>query len=689
MDNKDYQKDPSFWQSPFRLIQPNLRKIDAKGLNVRALVDQIVDYGANAVLVNGGGIVAWYPTDHPYQVENEFMEGDFLGEILQAAHDKDLRVLVRMDVSKSFPHVLEEHPDWFRRDLEGNVKKHWEMVTTCPTGPYWQEYNFEVIGELLSKYPIDGIFFNAFNYLSCHCSRCQQLFKETTGFELPAKEDWESPAWRAYVQYRYDQHADYNRRLAEFIAEKSPGTVLTIDTNITTDTYRGIRDSGWYTPQFAESNACITSEAFNFLDRPYPKWIHWAGEEVKMGNHIKHTSIILSYSKSIFSRRAAQPAAQIGYDMMQIAANGGSPSIAFSGAFDQNDKQGMPMIKKVMNYLKDNEQEYADMEPLADVAIIYSQRTADYYGKDYAAGWQHHYRGMYEMLVESHIPFTVMHEGSMTLEKLKVFKCVVLPNIAALSDEEAEMIDQYVAEGGHIISTFETGLYDGEGRPRQLNALKSINRKVVEKKHNAFTYLAVSDQQLISSYPDTDIVMFEGDFVLTELASSDNVVKSEDLHGIPAVLNTTPEFSYWDEVSDTAGLVVQEYGQGTVAYLPWRIDQMYHLQGVPEYKSIISALVKQAVGSLSAEAEAPAAVELLVANRKQGGRLVHLLNAIGTQGKLISEIVNISNISVKVKGSYTSARSLVDGTSYEMVQDGQYTRIHIPSLSLYDAIVVQ
>jgi len=37
--NRTWRKDPSFWGTRFRLIQPNLRKIDAKGLDVRALMD--------------------------------------------------------------------------------------------------------------------------------------------------------------------------------------------------------------------------------------------------------------------------------------------------------------------------------------------------------------------------------------------------------------------------------------------------------------------------------------------------------------------------------------------------------------------------------------------------------------------------------------------------------------------------
>ncbi|MEN0641876.1 alpha-amylase family protein [Alkalicoccobacillus gibsonii] len=690
MDQQMYQKDSDFWKTRFRLIQPNLRKIDAIHLDVHSLLNEVKEYGANAILINGGGIVAWYPTTNAYQKTNEFMQGDFLGEAIEAAHQAGIKVLVRMDVSKSYPHLLETHPDWFRRDAEGRVIKHWEMLTTCPTGPYWENYNFRVVEELLKKYQADGIFYNAFNYLKCYCKRCQSLFKDKTGFDLPLHEDWESPSWRAYVQYRYEHHADYNERLAEFIDEVSPGTVLTIDTNITSDSYKGIRESGWYTSSFSKGNGCITSEAFHFVDRPYPKWLYWAGEEVKIGNHLKQTSIILSYSKSIYSRRSAQPAVQFGYDLMQIAANGGAPFVALSGAFDQDDKQTLPIIKKIFNYIKTFEQEYQTMKPKADVAILYSQRSADYYGRENPSErWQAHYRGMYEMMVESHIPFTVLHEGCLSNERLQSYSCLLLPNIAALSDEEAAVIDKYVESGGHIIATFETGLYDGEGLRRSKQVLECIGREMGEFAQDSYSYLKVEDSFLIEEYPETDVLMCTGDFLNTKERKGASKQVGEDLYGIPSVRNTTPEFAYWEEVSTTPGLTLHSYGEGSVAYLPWSPDKLYHLLGIHEYKSLIKGLVKQNCGSLTIKCLAPSGVECLIASRDSGGYIVHLINAVGTQGKPLTETVTVSNIQLMVKGTFESARSLTTGNMYPINHEDEYSILVVDHLELFEAIVVE
>src|SRR5436190_12710275 len=72
----------SFWRSPVRMLQPNLRMKDARGLEGRRLVRECRAYGANAILANGGGIVAWYPTSLSYQWRNPYLDHDFVG----AAH---------------------------------------------------------------------------------------------------------------------------------------------------------------------------------------------------------------------------------------------------------------------------------------------------------------------------------------------------------------------------------------------------------------------------------------------------------------------------------------------------------------------------------------------------------------------------------------------------------------------------
>ena len=67
-----------WWQEPFRLVQTNLRLIDVRR-DPADLVNDVQQLGGNALVVNAGGIYAFYPTELPYHVRNPFLGGDFPG----------------------------------------------------------------------------------------------------------------------------------------------------------------------------------------------------------------------------------------------------------------------------------------------------------------------------------------------------------------------------------------------------------------------------------------------------------------------------------------------------------------------------------------------------------------------------------------------------------------------------------
>jgi len=61
-----------WWLEPQRMVQTNLREIDAT-MDLDRYVREIKDFGANVVLFNVGGIVANYPTDLRYHYRNPYM----------------------------------------------------------------------------------------------------------------------------------------------------------------------------------------------------------------------------------------------------------------------------------------------------------------------------------------------------------------------------------------------------------------------------------------------------------------------------------------------------------------------------------------------------------------------------------------------------------------------------------------
>jgi hypothetical protein len=95
-----------WWQRPFRVFQTNLREIDA-GLDERQVVATIAGLGANAWLLNVGGIVSFYPSKLPFQQPSPWLgsraSGDLVGDALTEAHRHEISVIARLDFSKVMP----------------------------------------------------------------------------------------------------------------------------------------------------------------------------------------------------------------------------------------------------------------------------------------------------------------------------------------------------------------------------------------------------------------------------------------------------------------------------------------------------------------------------------------------------------------------------------------------------------
>src|SRR5262249_5124669 len=85
--------------------------------------------------------------------------------------------------------VFAAHPDWIMADQDGQAVRHWadpELWVTCALGPYNFEFMTEVTREIVSLYPVDGVFSNRWmGHGICYCVHCQRNFRAATGLDLP------------------------------------------------------------------------------------------------------------------------------------------------------------------------------------------------------------------------------------------------------------------------------------------------------------------------------------------------------------------------------------------------------------------------------------------------------------------------------------------------------------------------
>src|SRR5581483_4717014 len=125
------------------------------------------------------------------------------------------------------------------------------------------------------------------------------------------------------------------------------------------------------------------------------------------------------------------------------------------------DRRWLPVVEEVFDWHFANERYLRNERSLARVAMVYSQQTGAYYGwPDAKSRVEDPSLGFYQAMIEARIPFEMVHDGLLDEEHTRQFRTLILPNIAVLSDRQCEQIGTFVRNGGGIVATLETSLYD-------------------------------------------------------------------------------------------------------------------------------------------------------------------------------------------------------------------------------------
>ncbi|MTE25074.1 hypothetical protein, partial [Microbacterium sp. ZXX196] len=81
-----------------RVIQTNLPAYEAATLNPDSLLKALENFSANTLLINAGGIMAFYPSDLDFHYRNPFLKNNnMLADVVRKCHEKGIRVIVRFD----------------------------------------------------------------------------------------------------------------------------------------------------------------------------------------------------------------------------------------------------------------------------------------------------------------------------------------------------------------------------------------------------------------------------------------------------------------------------------------------------------------------------------------------------------------------------------------------------------------
>ncbi len=576
----DPAASPNWATRAMRWAQLTLVEDDAAHFDTNFWLDYFKRTKSDAVCISGGGCVAYYPTAVPYHHRSAWLgDRDIVGELVTGCRKLGMSVLIRTDPHGTYDDVKAAHPDWIAVEASGKPRRHWsspEMWVTCGLGPYNFEFMTAVHREIMTRYRPDGIFLNRWDGSGeCYCQHCRSDFKTATGFELPTTADPQDPARHAHMIWSrgrlisvLDTWNTEIRRInpeASMIPNNGSGARNPLDT---------LETSARAPLLVADRQARHGLAAPWLMGKTAKEYRATMGDKPVVGLFGVGLEEPYRWKDSVTSP------VEIRIWALDALANGMRPWFSkFSATL--HDERWLRGVEDLYVWTDKHQRYFDGRRSMADIGMVYSQQTAWYYGgshadskvEDYALGWN-------QALVESRIPFDMVHDRLLDAASMARFRTLILPNIAALSDAQCDQLRAFVARGGNLIATHETSLYDETGKRRSNFALADLF---------GVDWSGKSEDRMLNSYIDLDHKGFPKHIVFTGLEDAPRIINGvsrlevkprEKFAETPLTLMPSypdlPMEKVYPRVGKTdVSCLYLRQPKGRVAYFPFDIDRTF------------------------------------------------------------------------------------------------------------------
>ncbi len=629
------------------------------------------------IVVNAGGIVAYYPTKIPFHHQARFLNGrDLYGELTRAAHSDGLVVFARMDSNRAHEPLYQAHPDWFAVDADGRPYRAGELYISCINGPYYDEHIPAILREIIEWEKPDGFTDNSWSGLGrdsiCYCIHCREKFHEDSGLKLPDRPDWNDPTYQRWVEWGYRRRLEV-WDLFNHTTKSAGGSDCIWAGMISGDLVSSAR-------RFRDMRELCRRADMVMLDqqrRTDDGGFQINGETGKRIHGLLGWDKLAPESMATYGpRKAALPVPEVRMWMVEGFAGSIQPWWHHVGAY-QEDRRQFEVVEPIYRWYAAHQSNLVDRRPVATVGVVWSQRNVDYYGRDDAheLAWVP-YRGMIQALIRARIPFLPVHADDIERDAHQ-FSLLILPNLAVMSEPQVRSVRDFVRRGGSLLSTGETSLYDENGRQRSDFALADLFSASFTGKRHGPSNPAASDHSYLRLSPDvgqdvygprsgeepvrsvprhpvlhgfekTNILAFGG-MLLEVNAKSGTTVPLTLIPDFPVY---PPETS-WMRVprTDIPALVIGSRNGARTVYVPADIDRRFDHGNTPDHGDLLENLVRWAVAdNIPLRVDGPGLIDCHMYRRK-GRMILHLVNltSAGTWRSPVEELVPMGPLTVGVR----------------------------------------
>lgn len=666
-DSGKYDELPWF-RRVTRWGQTNITEKDPLHYDIERWRKQWKATATQGVIINAGGIVAYYPSKVPMHQQAQYLgDRDLFGDLCAAAHRDGLAVFARMDSNRAHEELYKAHPDWFSIDAAGNPYKAGDLFITCINGPYYAEHIPAILTEIATLYGPEGFTDNSWSGLDrdsiCHCENCRRDFKEKTGFEIPGTVNWDDHAYREWIMWNYKRRLEI-WDLNNSTTKKAGGSLCI---------WSGMNSGSlsWQSESFRDYREICQRAEIIMLDsqaRSDSGGFQQNSDTGKLIHGVLGWEKLIPESMAMYQagrptfRLASKPAPEARMWMIEGISGGLQPWWHYVGATHE-DRRMYHTPDPVFQWHKVNEEFLINRKPVATVGVVWSQRNMDFYGRDDAEAMvDMPWRGIREALIRARIPYIPIHADDIARETADL-ALLILPGLGVMTDNQLEAVRRFVKRGGSLIAMGESSLYDewGDRRPDyglndlfgahahqngQSDEVYSLRKQVSETYH---TYLrmetgdlnntkgktssdtltpAAKRHPVLKGFDETDILPFGGFLEQLRTDPTAEVL----LTFIPPFPVYPPETSWMREPkTDIPGLILNHLpGCGNIAFMPADIDRQFGQYNLPDHGNLLANLIRWTTGeNIPLQVEGAGLLDCNIYTRNKN-LILHIVNLTST-----------------------------------------------------------
>jgi hypothetical protein len=691
-----------WYERPMRWAQLAFVEDDPGNYDLSFWLDYFQKIHADAACLSAGGVVAFYPTEIPLHYRSRWLGTmDTFGEIVAGCRKLGMNVIARTDSHACHQDAYDAHPDWIAVDEHGNKRRHpsdAQYWITCALGPYNFEFMTSVHEEIMRRYKVDGIFTNRWSGSGmCYCKHCEENFRVFSGLDLPRTSDPQVPAQRQYILWNQKRLFDLWRLWNEKIRQINPQA-----------SYIANAGGGALSPLDMKTIGELAPTLFADRQGRSGQMAPWANG--KNGKEYRATmgekAIAGIFSVGIEDKYRWKDSVQSADEMRLWVADGMAHGLRpWFTKFNAKviDRRWLPVVEEIYKWHYANEPYLRNERSYARVGMVYSQQTASFYGGEKARALvEDPALGFYQALIEARIPFEMVHDRLLDRQHIAQFRTLIFPNIAALSTLQCEQIRQFHENGGNVIATYETSLYDEWGVRRGDFGLASIfgvsftggvqgpmlnSYLSVQKDPATETY-----HPLLAGFEDATRIINAANQVAVKSVSQNAF---SPLEIVPSYPDLPMEAVFPPSIkTHNPGVFIRDSGGGRVVYFPGDIDRTFwEVLDVDHAKLLRNAVVWATNETAPVSVEGQGVVDISVWGQRNSMtvHLVNLTNPMMMKGP-VREVIPIAiqrlRIQIPEGRRVRQATLLVTGKSIAFKTEQSMIHLDVPSIAVHEVIAL-